>query len=64
MFFKYAVDNNNLFGGDQYAMKAAGLELKGLSAYVSSGMEMGLRFPLMVLVDFAGYRYKTAVNNV
>jgi hypothetical protein len=33
IFFKFAVDNNAIYGGDHLAMKAAGHELKGETIY-------------------------------
>eukprot|EP01103_Thecamoeba_quadrilineata_P005102 TRINITY_DN14950_c0_g1_i1.p1 TRINITY_DN14950_c0_g1~~TRINITY_DN14950_c0_g1_i1.p1 ORF type:complete len:1069 (+),score=222.14 TRINITY_DN14950_c0_g1_i1:25-3231(+) len=57
IFFKYAIDSNNIFGGnDESAMKVAGHELKGLTALVSCGMLLGLNFGLMSLIDFRGFR--------
>eukprot|EP01090_Pellita_catalonica_P018797 TRINITY_DN6182_c0_g1_i1.p1 TRINITY_DN6182_c0_g1~~TRINITY_DN6182_c0_g1_i1.p1 ORF type:complete len:798 (+),score=103.87 TRINITY_DN6182_c0_g1_i1:52-2394(+) len=56
IFFKFAIDHNNLFPNDQCAMKVAGHELKGLTAVVSCGMILGLSFPLLALIDYRGFR--------
>jgi len=56
IFFKYAIDTNGLYGGDAFAMKVAEHELKGLTAYASCGMILGLNFGLMCLIDYRGYR--------
>jgi tetratricopeptide (TPR) repeat protein len=56
IFFKYAIDTNALYGGDAFAMKVAEHELKGLTAYASCGMILGLNFGLMCLIDYRGFR--------
>eukprot|EP00005_Dracoamoeba_jomungandri_P004099 CAMPEP_0174253460 /NCGR_PEP_ID=MMETSP0439-20130205/2820_1 /TAXON_ID=0 /ORGANISM="Stereomyxa ramosa, Strain Chinc5" /LENGTH=881 /DNA_ID=CAMNT_0015334497 /DNA_START=180 /DNA_END=2825 /DNA_ORIENTATION=- len=56
IFFKFAVDSNDMYPSDQYAMKVAGHELKGITAMVSCGMMLGLSFPLLALIDYRGYR--------
>eukprot|EP01132_Coremiostelium_polycephalum_P010968 gene10968-13435_t len=55
IFFKFAVDIYGIYGGDAFAMKAAGHELKGLMAYFNCQIE-GLFLPLMALIDYMGYR--------
>jgi len=35
IFFKFAIDAFGVYGGDDFAMKAAGHELNGLKAYYS-----------------------------
>jgi hypothetical protein len=58
IIFKFAVDQQGsaLFGGDDgAAAKVAGLELQGLAAYSSLGLEE-LHFPLMCLLDLRGFR--------
>lgn len=56
IFFKFAVDNNRIYGGDHHqAMKAAGHELKGLCAYMNCQLP-GLLVPLMALIDYRGFR--------
>eukprot|EP01113_Clastostelium_recurvatum_P045048 TRINITY_DN7684_c0_g1_i8.p1 TRINITY_DN7684_c0_g1~~TRINITY_DN7684_c0_g1_i8.p1 ORF type:complete len:1138 (-),score=347.00 TRINITY_DN7684_c0_g1_i8:32-3445(-) len=55
IFFKFAVDVFGLYGGDQYASKAAGHELKGLMAYFNCQIP-GLLLPLMALIDYRGFR--------
>lgn len=56
IFFKFATDHDRLLGGDINAMKVAGHELKGLTAYSSCGMLFGISFGLMTLIDYRGYR--------
>jgi tetratricopeptide (TPR) repeat protein len=56
IMFKFALDSHNVFGGnDESAAKVAGLELKGLQAYMSSNTP-DLCYPLMALVDYKGFR--------
>eukprot|EP01130_Rhizamoeba_saxonica_P013730 TRINITY_DN5898_c0_g1_i1.p1 TRINITY_DN5898_c0_g1~~TRINITY_DN5898_c0_g1_i1.p1 ORF type:complete len:1374 (+),score=236.36 TRINITY_DN5898_c0_g1_i1:307-4428(+) len=64
IIFKFALDSQNrmmswMYGGrfssDESAMKAAKNELKGL-IYYSSLRIPHLHFPLMVLIDYKGYR--------
>ena len=55
IFFKLCVDSNNLYGGDEFASKAGGNELKGIMEY--SDCKLGqLRFPLVVMIDYLGCR--------
>lgn len=62
--FKFALDNHGLYGSvekgkiahtnffqDEYAMKAAAHELKGLLSFYQCGIK-GLHYPLMALIDF------------
>ena len=56
IFFKFATDHDKLLGGDLNAMKVAGHELKGLTAFSSCGMLFGISFGLMALIDYRGYR--------
>jgi len=48
-----------MYGGDKraddMAMKAGGLELQGLMCWQST-MPEGLRFPMMCLIDYKGFR--------
>lgn len=55
MFFKFAVDDHNLYNGDEGIMKAAGQELRSLLELMDCRVSR-LHFPLMVLVDYRGYR--------
>jgi Clustered mitochondria len=54
IFFKYAIDLHSIYDekgcceGTEFAMKAAGHELRGLNAYLSCGLQLGLSFPMMV----------------
>jgi len=53
ILFKFAMDWEGLYGGDEYSAKVASHELKGLARYFSCAVR-GLHFPLMALID---YRY-------
>lgn len=55
ILFKFAVDKNDLYGGDHYAAKAAGHELKSLIQVYKSRVP-DLYVPMMCLVDYLGYR--------
>eukprot|EP00727_Mastigamoeba_balamuthi_P010015 m51a1_g5636 hypothetical protein (858) ;mRNA; r:832057-834976 len=55
IFFKFAVDVHGLYGGDEYAMKAAGHELLGVNAYFNCSIP-GLYLPLVAVIDYCGFR--------
>lgn len=57
MFFKFSRDATDimLYGGDVWAQKAAGHELKALNALISASVA-NLHFPLMCLVTYRGHR--------
>lgn len=56
ILFKFAIDSHGIFGGnDEYAAKVAGLELKGLQAFMSTNTP-DLCYPLMALIDYKGFR--------
>ena len=64
ILFKFALDveldnGTFMYGGrvrnDSLAIKSGNHELKGLTAYMGSEIP-GLSFPLMVVVDYKGYR--------
>lgn len=55
IFFKFAIDAYKIYGGDKFAMKAAGHEIQGLRAYMSTETQ-GLSVPLSTIIDYAGYR--------
>jgi hypothetical protein len=55
IFFKLAKDWHKIYGGDEFAMKAASLEMKGARAYLTSGVD-GLHIPFMVNLDYLGFR--------
>jgi len=57
---QFNYDFNNLYGGDEFAMKAAGHDLKGLIHYLHTAVD-GLHYPLMLLINYIGYRI-TAVS--
>ena len=59
IFYKFALDFVGLYGGDEFAQKAAGQELSGLRCYFEwaaqrEGADMNL--PLMLVVDAHGFR--------
>jgi tetratricopeptide (TPR) repeat protein len=61
IFFKFAVDEYDLYGGNEYAAKAANHEFRHLQllmAHVIAGAVRGpcLHFPLMTLITFRGFR--------
>ena len=66
VFFKFARDWKGLYGGDEFAMKAAALEVNNLRALwlasqraVAAGSDAAaatLRIPVACQVDYAGYR--------
>ena len=58
MFFKFTLDSEGLYSGDEFASKAAGRELQGLRSYLQWIVSEGgkLYTALFCLVDYAGYR--------
>lgn len=69
ILFKYALDvkigegskrEKWLYGGkrrdDAAAMKAASNELLGLSSFIKCNSTNNIRFPMMALIDYCGYR--------
>lgn len=55
IFLKFAIDVNSIYGSDMFAAKSAGRELLGLNQLVSTNTP-NLNFPLMVLIDYRGFR--------
>ncbi|KAL6050938.1 Clu domain-containing protein [Balamuthia mandrillaris] len=55
MLFKFATDTHNLYGGDEWAMKAAGHELKGVINFYKFH-HWGLSTPMMSVIDHRGFR--------
>jgi hypothetical protein len=55
ILFKFALDTEGFYSSDEGAAKAAGHELKGLQAYYNAKVP-GLHVPLMVIIDFRGFR--------
>lgn len=51
--FKLANDWQGIYGGDSYAIKAAGHELKSVVKYFAHSK---LRVPLLALIDYLGMR--------
>ena len=56
IFFKYALDISNIYGGDQNAMKVASHELKATNLLFEMSLKNGILIPLIALIDFRGYR--------
>ena len=54
ILFKFAVDWKGIYTSDEYAMKAAAHELKGLEQFLD--FSPGIRVPLMCLIDYLGFR--------
>jgi hypothetical protein len=59
IFFKFPTDEMNLYGGEEGLMKASGHELKGLMCYIDCRIQK-LHFPLMVVIDYKGWRLLAA----
>jgi Clustered mitochondria/FYVE zinc finger/Translation initiation factor eIF3 subunit 135/Ankyrin repeats (3 copies)/Ankyrin repeat len=55
IFIKFVADFDGIYGGDYFAQKAAGHELKGLLAYREAGIA-GISTALMNMVNYGGYR--------
>lgn len=55
IFFKFALDEHNIYGNIENAMKAARHELNGIKAYRNLNLP-GLHFPMFLLIDYKGYR--------
>jgi len=60
ILFKFAIDSKNIYGGDEWAMKVAQHEIKGLAAYINYSLNarfpVTLHFPIMTTIDYKGYR--------
>eukprot|EP00009_Paramoeba_aestuarina_P012013 CAMPEP_0201539336 /NCGR_PEP_ID=MMETSP0161_2-20130828/70080_1 /ASSEMBLY_ACC=CAM_ASM_000251 /TAXON_ID=180227 /ORGANISM="Neoparamoeba aestuarina, Strain SoJaBio B1-5/56/2" /LENGTH=818 /DNA_ID=CAMNT_0047946657 /DNA_START=38 /DNA_END=2494 /DNA_ORIENTATION=- len=60
IFFKLAVDNNDLYGGDEHSMKVAGHEMKGIVSYSSLEQDPNdgeeVQFGMTILIDYRGFR--------
>jgi hypothetical protein len=54
ILFKFAIDSAQLYGGDEFAMKATQHEIKGLTAYINYSLNSRfpntLHFPLMTVI--------------
>ena len=55
ILFKFAVDSQGLYGGDEHAAKVAGHDLKGL-VHLYNCWERGVHLPVMTIVDYRGFR--------
>ena len=55
ILFKFAVDSQGLYGGDEHAAKVAGHDLKGL-VHLYNCWERGVHVPMMAIVDYRGFR--------
>jgi hypothetical protein len=53
IFFKFPVDDFEIYDDEEGIMKCAGHELRGLKSLIDCRIK-GLHFPLMILVDFRG----------
>lgn len=60
IFIKLCVDNNSLYGGNEWSSKIANLELHGSDAYASCIPKLPagskLRVPLIAMIDYGGFR--------
>jgi len=56
IFFKFAINNNGIYADDESASKVAKHECLSSSYLFSVAMLYGLHCPLMVLLDWCGYR--------
>lgn len=61
IFFKFAIDAYNVYGGDKFAMKAAGHEIQGIKAFAECELP-GVCVPLSMLIDYSGYRLVASVR--
>lgn len=52
ILFKFALDVRGLYGGDEYAMKAASHELKGLQCLFPAGIALDLHFPYVCCLAY------------
>eukprot|EP01105_Mastigella_eilhardi_P006715 TRINITY_DN1826_c0_g1_i6.p1 TRINITY_DN1826_c0_g1~~TRINITY_DN1826_c0_g1_i6.p1 ORF type:complete len:782 (-),score=188.43 TRINITY_DN1826_c0_g1_i6:545-2770(-) len=55
ILFKFALDNHQMYAGDQNAAKVAGHELKSL-VQLFNCWEPGIHLPMMATVDYRGFR--------
>lgn len=55
ILFKFATDARGIYSGDEFAMKAAGHELKGLINFYKVH-HFGICVPLMTIIDYRGFR--------
>jgi hypothetical protein len=62
IYFKFALDLNKIYGGNEFSAKAAGSELRNLCTIFNCA-EANLSTPLMALIDYNGYRL-VAVSSV
>ena len=56
ILFKFAIDWKGIYSGDEYAMKAAAHEMRSLTAFYNYGQPIGLRVPLITLINYLGFR--------
>lgn len=60
IFVKLCVDNNSLYGGNEWSSKIANLELHGSDAYAWCfpllPKDHKLRVPLLTMIDYGGFR--------
>lgn len=59
MFFKMARDHASgvsLYGGDEFAIKTASHEVKGMVGCITALLNAGLCFPMMAVINVCGWR--------
>lgn len=56
ILFKFCIDVHKLYGDDEFASKVAGNELRALVYFQKFAKKVGIRSPLMCLIDFRGFR--------
>lgn len=57
ILFKFAVDSKGIYGSDELAAKEAGHQLRALCSLMNCVNQSNeIRFPLLVLIDYRGYR--------
>jgi len=56
ILFKFAIDWKGIYSGDEYAMKAAGHEMRSLIAFYNYAQPIDLRVPLITLINYLGFR--------
>lgn len=57
VLYKFCVDVHGFYGGDEFAAKVGGHELKGLMAYQQCRDRVpAIHLPLVALIDYRGYR--------
>jgi len=55
ILFKFTLDWNNLYGGDEFSAKAAAAEHRGVGSIYECSSEI-IKIPLTALIDYRGFR--------